>query len=124
MLLRILYPVQARLIRFSFGINDVHYASSVARIEELLARVNADLEDGRASVLGGNEHNYTDYTFAAFTGLWLMPQAYGGGMADATRIEHDQAPANMRADIERWIDAYPATVNYVEALYTLRKEGL
>ncbi len=124
LLLRLLFPVQAALIRFSFRINDAHYASGVARIEELLGNVNADLADGRASVLGGGEHNYTDYAFAAFTGLWLMPQGYGGGRADATRIERDQAPAGMRADIERWVEAYPAAVNYVEALYTRRKEGV
>ncbi len=124
LLLRLLFPVQAALIRFSFRINDAHYASSVARIEELLASVNADLVDDRASVLGGDDHNYTDFAFAAFTGLWLMPQGYGGGKADATRIERDQAPAAMRAEIERWVEAYPAAVNYVEALYTLRKEGL
>ena len=124
LLVRLLFPVQAALIRFSFRIDDAHYASAVARIEKLLDSVNADLADGRASVLGGDEHNYTDYAFAAFTGLWLMPQGYGGGKADATRIERDEAPAPMRADIERWIDAYPTAVNYVEALYTLRKEGL
>ena len=124
LLLRLLFPVQARLIRFSFRINEANVARAVTRIEELLGTVNTDLEDGRASVLGGAEHNYTDYAFAAFTGLWLMPEGYGGGKADATRIERDEAPAAMRADIERWVDAYPAAVNYVEALYTLRKEGL
>ncbi len=122
--LRLLFPVQAALIRFSFRINDEHYAKSVARIEELLGEADANLADGRNSLLGGSGHNYTDYAFAAFSGLWLMPQGYGGGKADANRIEHDQAPAAMRADIDRWIDAYPAAVNYVEALYTLRKEGL
>ncbi len=124
LLLRVLFPVQAALIRFSFRINDAHYTSSVARIEALLSDVNADLSDGRASLLGGDDHNYTDYAFAAFTGLWLMPNGYGGGKADATRIERDQAPEAMRVDIERWVDAYPAAVNYVETLYTLRKEGL
>ncbi len=122
--LRILFPLQARLIRFSFRVNDANYARAVARIEALLGDVNADLADGRESLLGGSERNYTDYTFAAFTGLWLMPQGYGGGRAEATRIEHELAPAAMRTDIERWIDAYPAAVHYVEALYTLRKEGL
>lgn len=122
--LRILFPLQARLIRLSFRVDDANYARAVARIETLLGGVNADLADGRASLLGGSEHNYTDYAFAAFTGLWLMPQGYGGGRADATRIERELAPAAMRADIERWIDAYPAAVHYVEALYTLRKEGL
>ena len=124
LLLRLLFPVQAALIRFSFRINDVNYARAVTRIENLLGTITADLGDGRASLLGGDEHNYTDFAFAAFTGLWLMPQGYGGGKADAVRIERDQAPASMRAELERWVDDYPAAVNYVEALYTLRKEGL
>ena len=124
LLLRLLFPVQARLIRFSFRINDEGYARAVARIEEILGSVNEDLADGRASLLGGGEHNYTDYAFAAFTGLWLMPQGYGGGRADDNRIERDAAPDSMRDDIERWIDTYPAAANYVEELYTLRKEGL
>jgi len=124
LLLRLLFPVQAGLIRYSFRINDANYGRAVTRIEELLGAVNADLEDERASLLGGSEHNYTDFAFAAFTGLWLMPKGYGGGKADAVRIEHDRAPATMRAEIERWVDDYPAAVNYVEALYTLRKEGL
>ena len=124
LLLRLLFPVQAALIRFSFRINDANYARAVTRIEDLLGTLSADLGDGRTSLLGGDEHNYTDFAFAAFTGLWLMPQGYGGGKADAVRIERDQAPASMRAEIERWVDDYPAAVNYVEALYTLRKEGL
>ena len=124
LLLRLLFPVQARLIRFSFRINDANFARAVARIEELLAEINEVLSDGRESLLGGGGQNYTDFAFAAFTGLWLMPQGYGGGRAEATRIERDQTPAAMRADIERWAEAYPAAVNYVEALYTLRKEGL
>ncbi len=122
-LLRLLFPVQVRLIRFSFRINDTNYERAVTRIEGLLGSAESDLEDGRASLLGGGEHNYTDYAFAAFTGLWLMPEGYGGGKADATRIERDRAPSAMRADIERWIEAYPAAVNYVEALYMHRKEG-
>lgn len=124
LLLRLLYPVQAALIRFSFRIDDSGYERAVTRIEELLADINANLSDGRESLLGGAERNYTDYAFAAFTGLWLMPPGYGGGKADANRIERDRVPPDMRADVERWVDAYPAAVDYVEALYALRKEGL
>lgn len=123
LLLRALFPVQARLIRFSFKINDDNYARAVQRIEGLLADINADLVDGRTSLLGGSAHNYTDFTFAAFTGLWLMPEDYGGGKAEATRIEPSEGPVAMRADIDRWTEAYPAAVDYVESLYTLRKEG-
>ena len=118
--LRALFPLLALLIRFSFKINDTHFAKSVARIEELMADINADLTDGRKSLLGGDEVNYTDLTFAAFTGLWLMPEAYGGGKADNVRIERDRAPEAMRADIERWVEAFPRAVSWVETMYENR----
>lgn len=118
--LRALFPLLALMIRFTFKINDTHFAKSVARIEELLADINADLTDGRKSLLGGDEVNYTDLTFAAFTGLWLMPEGYGGGKADNVRIERDRAPEAMRADIERWVDAFPNTVSWVETMYKER----
>ena len=76
-MLRLLFPFLAFMIRFTFKINDTSYAKSVARIEELLAEVDAELADGRKSLLGGQESNYTDLAFAAFTGLWLMPTGSG-----------------------------------------------
>lgn len=120
--LRALFPLLAYLIRFSFKITDTNYARSVAYIEQLLADIDADLTDGRRSLLGDSDPNYTDFQFAAFTGLWLMPAGYGGGKADAVRIERDQAPVGMRTDIERWIDAFPRAVPWVEGLYESRKD--
>lgn len=115
--LRVLFPFLAFMVRFSFKINDTNFAKSAARIEELMANINTDLTDGRKSLLGGDQINYTDLTFAAFTGLWLMPQGYGGGKAETVRIERDRAPEAMRADIERWIEAYPNAVSWVETTY-------
>lgn len=115
--LRALFPLQAAMIRFSFKINDTNFAKAVVRIEELVAEIDTGLADGRKSILGGDTLNYTDLSFAALTGLWLMPAAYGGGKADAVRIERDKAPAAMREDIERWVDAYPSVVSQVEAWY-------
>ena len=66
--------------------------------------------------------NYTDIAFAAFTGLWLMPPAYGGGRADGVRIERDIAPPGMRDDIERWKGAYARAVQYAQDLYERRGE--
>ena len=120
--LRILFPLLARLIRFSFKINDTNYARAAGHIEKLLADIEGDLVDQRRSLLGGEEINYTDYAFAAFSGVWLMPEGYGGGRADAVRIERDRVPAAMRADLERWLDAFPRTVSWVEALYETRKD--
>ena len=115
--LRALFPLQAAMIRFSFKINDTNFAKAVVRIEKLVAEIDASLADGRKSILGGESLNYTDITFAALTGLWLMPDAYGGGKADAVRIEKDRVPDAMRDDIERWVAAYPNAVSRVQAWY-------
>lgn len=118
--LRALFPLQAAMIRFSFKINDTNFAKAVARIEKLVGEIDTRLADGRKSILGGDTLNYTDLSFAALTGLWLMPDAYGGGKADAVRIDRDKVPAAMRGDIERWIEAYPHAVSRVEAWYEER----
>lgn len=118
--LRLLFPLLAFLIRLSFKINDTNYARAVARIELTLEDAEKSLADGRGSLIGGDEINYTDYAFAAYTGLWLRPQGYGGGRADAVRIERHKMPMAMRADIERWIDKFPGATRWVERLYDSR----
>lgn len=122
MLLRALFPVLAALIRFSFKINETNYARAVARIERVLGDAEANLADGRNSLLGGESINYTDIAFASFSGLWLMPEGYGGGKADAVRVERDRCPEAMRGEVERWSDAYPRTVEYIEQLYEQHRE--
>ena len=116
-LLRLLFPVLRTLIRRSFQITDANYQRSVEHIKKLLGEMNDLLEDGRLSLLGGDSLNYTDLAFAAMTGLWLMPEEYGGGKADAVRIEKDTAPAGMLADAEDWESSYPLAVSFVERLY-------
>ncbi len=116
-MLKLLFPVLRFLIRKSFGITDAHYGRSVSRIEALLGEVNGRLEDGRKSMLGGDACNYTDIAFAAMTGLWLMPPEYGGGKADAVRIEHDKAPAGMQRDVDAWRSDFPRVITFVERLY-------
>lgn len=119
--LRLLFPLLAFLIRLSFKINDTNYARAAARIELTLEEAETSLADGRGSLLGGDDINYTDYAFAAYTGLWLMPQGYGGGKADAVRIERERMPAPMRAEIERWLERFPGATAWVERLYESRK---
>ena len=116
-LLKLLFPVSRALIRKSFRITDENYARSVTHISELLSDVNGWLDDGRQSLLGGDSLNYTDFAFAAMAGLWLMPPEYGGGMADAVRIERANAAADMVADIEAWESSAPLAVAFVERLY-------
>ena len=118
--LRMLFPVQSFLIRNAFKTNEAGYTRAVARIEETMAAAEEQLADGRESLLGGRDINYTDITFAAYTGLWLRPVAYGGGMADAVRFERDRMPAAMRGDIERWEETFPLATAWVERLYESR----
>ena len=115
--LRVIFPVLARLIRKAFAISDEHYTKSVLYIEELLSEVDTALADGRGSILGGGAINYTDLTFAAFSGLWLQPKKYGGGKADASRIEPEDSPAMMRADTRRWREDFPVAIRFIERLY-------
>jgi hypothetical protein len=115
--LRLLFPLLAFLIRKSFAITDEHFAKVVLHIEELLSNIDMQLADGRRSILGGEAVNYTDIAFAALSGFWMQPEGYGGGMADANRIERDQLPANMRADVERWTEDYPKVAALITRLY-------
>lgn len=122
-LLRLMFPVLRVLIRKSFRITDANYARAVSRIEELLDEANTRLEDERCSLLGDDAPNYTDFTFAAMTGLWLMPKEYGGGRADAVRIERNAAPAAMRRDLDTWVSRYPRVVAFVERLYREERQA-
>ncbi len=116
-LLRILYPVQAKLIRRSFRINDTSYARATDRIERLLGDIESMLADERRSLLGGDELNYTDIAFAAINAIWAMPAAYGAGRADGVRLERDELPASMQDDMARWMDTCPRTTAFIERLY-------
>jgi glutathione S-transferase len=114
-LVGVLFPVQAFMIRKAFRVNETNYRKSCDRIEALLAETEGKLDDGRRSILGGDSINYTDLAFAAIHGMWLQPVGYGGGAG--IRIERSRAPAAMRQDIERWIQAYPRVTRFIEALY-------
>ena len=116
-LLKPLFPVLRILIRKSFRITDANYARAVSHIEALLEEANGWLEDGRASLLGDDEPNYTDFAFAAMTGLWMMPPGYGAGKAEHVRIERHRAPAGMREEVESWEARYANVARFVERLY-------
>jgi len=114
-LVRLLFPVQAFMIRRAFRVNERHYRKSRENIERLLAQTEADLADGRRSILGGDTLNYTDLAFAAIQGAWLQPPGYGGGAG--IRIERAAAPAAMQQDIRRWTEDYPRVTAFIEQLY-------
>jgi len=114
-LLGILFPVQAFMIRKAFRVTETNYRKSCGHIEALLAETESRLADGRRSILGGDIVNYTDLAFAAIQGAWLQPAEYGGGAG--IRIERSRVPAAMRQDIERWIEDYPLVTTFIEDLY-------
>ncbi len=116
-LLRVLFPVLRALIRRSFRITEANYQKAASRIEALLGEVNGWLADDRTSLISDGELNYTDLTFAAMSGPWMMCPQYGGGRAEAVRIEAQRAPPAMREDVERWSEKYPRVVGFVERLY-------
>ena len=115
--LRFLFPLLKMLIRRSFRITAANAVKAEHHIEELLTEMEAALSDGRTSILGEGVLNFTDFSFAAMTGLWLQPAAYGGGKAEYVLVARDNLPDAMRADIKRWCEDYPRTVSWVEHLY-------
>lgn len=121
-LLRLIYPLLAMLIRRSFRISDEHYAKAVLHIEELIARLDMQLADGRQSILGGDTINYTDIAFAAFSGLWMQAEGYGGGKAESERLAIEEMPDQMRSDVTRWLEDYPKARAHVERLYAEERQ--
>jgi glutathione S-transferase len=115
--LRVVFPILAVLVRYSFAINEEHYQKSVLHIDGLLSHIDTQLADGRRSILGGDAINYTDIAFAALSGLWMQSRGYGGGKAEDNLIERDRLPARMRTDIERWIEDFPKATTFVTRLY-------
>jgi glutathione S-transferase len=122
-LLRVLFPLLRALIRRSFRITEANYQKSVSRIEALLGEAEGWLADDRPSLLNDGELNYTDFDFAAMSGLWMMCPQYGGGRAEAVRIELQRAPSAMREDVERWREKFPRVTSFVERLYREERNG-
>jgi glutathione S-transferase len=116
-MMRLLFPLTAAYLRYALSISEGRYHSASEHIETLLADVDLRLADGRHSILGGDTLNFVDITFASIMGLWLQPENYAAGAADAARVAKDKLPDSMRADIERWSEDYPKATALVERLY-------
>lgn len=115
--LRLLYPLLRLLIRKAFRITPGRHAKAVAHLNGLLGEVEARLEDGRRSILGGDEVNYTDIAFAAIMGLWAMPSGYGGGKADTVKIDISRCPGKMQTEVASWKNDYPRVTRFIDHLY-------
>jgi hypothetical protein len=116
--LRIFFPLMSLMIRNAFQITDRHYAKAVEHIDKLLADCEQKLADGRVSLLGEDTPNYTDFTFAAISALWLQPKDFAAGKAEAVRIREADFTAAMAADRQRWMNNYPTALTFIETLYS------
>jgi glutathione S-transferase len=115
--LGLLYPLLRILIRRAFRITPARHAKAVAHVSALLAEVEERLADGRHSILGGDAINYSDLAFAAIMGLWAQPAKFGGGRADAVRVELDRCPPAMQEEVRAWQQQYPRAAAFIERLY-------
>lgn len=118
--LKMLYPLLRILIRQAFRITPRRHAKAVAHVDELLSDVEGKLADGRKSILGGDEVNYSDVAFAALMGLWAQPAGFGGGRADAVRVEPDRCPPAMQDEVRAWKQRFPRSSTYIDRLYEAR----
>ncbi len=115
--LKLLYPLLRLLIRQAFGITPGRHDKAIQHLDALLADVEEKLADGRQSILGGDDINYTDLAFAAIMGLWAMPPKFGGGKADTVRIEIERCPEAMQDEVAAWKRNFPRTTAFIERLY-------
>jgi hypothetical protein len=116
-IMRPLYPLSRAFVQRIFSLSDEHYAKAKQHIDELLADIETRIADGRKSILGGDDINYVDITFAALSGLWLQPENYGGGMAHASRVARNRLPQPMQVDIERWCEDHPRATTFIARMY-------
>jgi glutathione S-transferase len=116
-IMRPLYPLSRAFVQRIFSLSDEHYAKALQHVDELLADIETRIADGRKSILGGDDINYVDITFAALSGLWLQPENYGGGMAHASRVARNRLPQPMQVDIERWCEDHPRATTFIARMY-------
>jgi glutathione S-transferase len=118
--LKALYPLLAVMIRQAFRISPEAHRRAVAHLDALLADVEERLADGRRSILGGDDVNYTDLAFAAIMALWAQPEHFGGGRARYVRLDAAALPAAMQREIGDWKTRFPRATRFIEARYAER----
>ncbi|MBV8500942.1 MAG: glutathione S-transferase [Paucibacter sp.] len=97
-LMPMILPGVARLIRSALRITPQSAQSSLERVRGLFAEVDERLRDGRAFLIG-ERFTAADLSFAALAGPVLFPE--GGGAAYFTL---DEAPQSMREEVLRLRD--------------------
>lgn len=116
--LRVAFPVLVFLMRRAFRLSDERAAKVTGHIEELLSDIDTRLADGRGSILGGQDINYTDIVYAALSALWLQPEQFALGKCADVSLTQDRFPGKMREDTARWREDYPRAIEFVQRLYT------
>ncbi|MBQ48280.1 MAG: hypothetical protein CMP10_12705 [Zetaproteobacteria bacterium] len=122
LILVVLYPVLRFLILKSFRISPRAYKRAKKDIEDLLEDLSNKLRIHPDSLSSGSALCFVDVTFAALSGLWVMPEGYGGKMADSIAIDASTMPALIRDDIELWNNQYPEAVEFVKRLYRQHRQ--
>ncbi len=115
--LLVCFPVFVGFIRRAFQPDRDHNRKAVERIEALLADTEKLLADGRSTLLGGASPDFVDFTLAGLSSLWAWPEQFAAGRYDEDRPAFQSLPERMRADVERWRAAYPATAAHIDRLY-------
>ncbi len=118
-----LYPVLEWFIRRSFRPDRANYDKVVTRIEALLADTEAQLADGRKTLLGGQDIDFTDITLASIFSLWAWPQNFAAGRYDRDRGSVSELPPGLLADRDRWRERFPATTAHIDRLYAEERLG-
>jgi hypothetical protein len=116
-LLPLIFPLSRAFLKRAFRLSETHYKSASGHIENLLGDVEAMLDDGRRSILGGNEVDFVDITFAALSTIWVRPENFARGEASRLLSGDTRFPTQMAVDIERWSDQFPLARAFVERLY-------
>ncbi len=118
-----LFPLLRILMRRAFRLSPERHGTIVERIEDVLGKMEARLGDGREHLLGGSEASFVDYTLAALSGLWAMPERFGGGRAEATRPAPESLPPAMREEMDGWRQRYPRVLAHIERHYASRPDS-
>jgi glutathione S-transferase len=112
-ILPVALPLVRGAIRRGLGISDEGARRSEAKLEKIVAEVEALLADGR-SYLVGDTFSAADLTFAALTSPMVMPPAYAAPLPPES-----EAPEGFRALVEAW-RARPAG-KWVTRLYARQR---
>ncbi len=117
-----LFPVLKTLLMKAFQINDKTYKKEGAAITEFLSEMEHRLSEDSVSILSNDNIDFVDIAFSAISGIWLLPDAYGGGKAEGVRISHEDLPTAMKEEIDGWKKSYPKCVAFIDRVYAQRNK--